>query len=41
VKPFWSVVRIEQSDNDGQMLFVAVTPDDPAAVELLERAPAP
>jgi hypothetical protein len=35
---FWSVVRIEQVDSDGQVHFVAVPPDDPAAVELLARA---
>ena len=32
---FWSVVRIEQVDDDGQVLLVAVPPDDPAAVHLL------
>ena len=26
---FWSVVRIEQVDDDGQVRFVAVPPDDP------------
>ena len=34
---FWSVVRIEQVDDDGQVHFVAVAPDDPAAAELLAR----
>ena len=37
---FWSVVRIEQVDDDGQVHFVAVPPDDPAAVDLLHRASA-
>ena len=37
---FWSVVRIEQVDDDGQVHFVAVPPDDPAAVDLLQRASA-
>jgi hypothetical protein len=35
---FWSVVRIEQVDDDGQVHFVAVPPDDPAAVHLLARS---
>jgi hypothetical protein len=35
---FWSVVRIEQVDADGQVHFVAVPPDDPAAVHLLARS---
>lgn len=35
---FWSVVRIEQIDDDGQVHFVPVSPDDAAAVELLARA---
>lgn len=34
---FWAVVRIEQVDDDGQVHFVAIPADDPAAVELLER----
>jgi hypothetical protein len=34
---FWSVVRIEQIDDDGQVHFVDVPNDDPAAVELLTR----
>ena len=29
---FWSVVRIEQVDDDGQVHFVPVAPDDPAAL---------
>lgn len=37
---FWAVVRIEQVDDDGQVNFVAVPTDDPAAVELLERTSA-
>ena len=37
---FWSVVRIEQVDDDGQVHFVAVPPDDPAAVDLIQRASA-
>jgi hypothetical protein len=35
---FWSVVRIEQVDADGQVHFVAVPPDDPAAGRLLARS---
>ena len=35
---FWSVVRVEQVDDDGQMHFVAVPPDDPAAVHLPARS---
>ena len=35
---FWSVVRIEQVDVDGQVHFVAVPLDDPAAVRLLARS---
>lgn len=35
---FWSVVRIEQVDADGQVHFVAVTDDDPEAVALLARS---
>ena len=35
---FWSVVRIEQVDPDGQVHFVGMPSDDPAAVELLARA---
>ncbi len=35
---FWSVVRIEQVDADGQVHFVAVADDDPDAVALLARS---
>jgi hypothetical protein len=35
---FWSVVRIEQVDEDGQVHFVAMPPDDPDAVRLLARS---
>jgi hypothetical protein len=35
---FWSVVRIEQVDDDGQVHFVAVPPADPATVHLLARS---
>jgi hypothetical protein len=35
---FWSVVRIEQVDADGQVHFVAVPTNDPAAVHLLSRS---
>ena len=35
---FWSIVRIEQVDEDGQVHFVAVAADDPAAIELRARA---
>jgi hypothetical protein len=35
---FWSVVRIEQVDDDGQVHFVAVSPDDPAAARLLAKS---
>ena len=35
---FWSVVRIEQVDDDGQVHFVAVPADDPAALRLLARS---
>jgi hypothetical protein len=31
---FWSVVRIDQVDDDGQVHFVAVARDDPAAEHL-------
>lgn len=34
---YWSVVRIEQVDNDGQVHFVRVAADDPAAAALLAR----
>jgi hypothetical protein len=29
---FWSVVRVEQVDDDGQVHLVAVPPDDPASL---------
>ena len=35
---FWSVVRIEQVDADGQVHFVPVPSDDPAAVNLLAQS---
>src|SRR5215218_3577578 len=35
---FWSVVRIEQVDDDGQAHFVAVPPDDSGAFRLLARS---
>ena len=35
---FWSVVRIEQVDDDGQVHFVGLRFDDPAAVALLACA---
>lgn len=34
---FWSVVRIEQVDDDGQVHFVEVADDDPAAQTVLAR----
>ncbi len=34
---FWSVVRIDQVDDDGQVHFVEVANDDPAALVLLAR----
>lgn len=34
---FWSVVRIEQVDDDGQVHFVEVPNDDPAAQALFVR----
>ncbi len=37
---FWSVVRIAQVDPDGQVHFVALGDDDPAAVGLLARGAA-
>jgi hypothetical protein len=37
---FWSVVRIDQIDSDGQVHFVAVAADDPAAIALLSRSAA-
>jgi hypothetical protein len=35
---FWSVVRIEQVDDDGQVHFVPLPSNDPAAIERLARA---
>ena len=35
---FWSVVRIDQVDADGQVHFVAVADDDPEAAALLARS---
>ncbi len=35
---FWAVVRIDEVDDDGQVHFVAVPADDPAAVKVLGRA---
>jgi len=35
---FWSIVRIEQVDDDGQVHFVAVANDDPAAIEFRAQA---
>lgn len=35
---FWSVVRIEQVDDDGQVHFVGIAETDPSAVELLARS---
>ena len=35
---FWSVVRIEQVDDDGQVHFIPLPSDDPAAAELLARS---
>jgi hypothetical protein len=37
---FWSVVRIDQVDADGQVHFVAVSSDDPAAAAVLARGAA-
>jgi hypothetical protein len=34
---YWSVVRIEQVDEDGQVHFVGLAEDDPAAAALLAR----
>lgn len=36
-KRYWSVVRIDQADNGGQVHFVGLPADDPAAAELLAR----
>ncbi len=35
---FWSVVRVEEVDDDGQVHFVAVPFDDPDAASLLARS---
>lgn len=35
---YWSVVRIDEVDDDGQVHFVLLPGDDPAAVEVLARA---
>ncbi len=35
---YWSVVRIEQVDDDGQVHFVGLSVDDPAAATLLTRS---
>ena len=35
---FWSVVRIEQVDDDGQVHFVPVPADHPDAARLLARS---
>jgi hypothetical protein len=35
---FWSVVRIDQVDDDGQIHFLPLPSDDPAAAEVLARA---
>ncbi len=35
---YWSVVRIEQVDDDGQVHFVTVSPDDPGAVQPRSRS---
>jgi hypothetical protein len=35
---FWSVVRIDHVDGDGQVHFVPVPADDPAAAPLLARS---
>lgn len=34
---FWSVVRVEQVDDDGQVHFVEVLNDEPAAKALVAR----
>lgn len=34
---FWSAVRIEQVDDDGQVHFVGLPDDDPAVADLLAR----
>jgi len=35
---FWAVVRVTAVDQDGQVHFVQLTADDPAARDLLARA---
>ncbi len=35
---FWSVVRIDQIDDDGQVHFVGLASDDPAATALFSRS---
>ena len=35
---YWSLVRIEEVDDDGQVHFVSVPPDDPAALRRLARS---
>jgi len=35
---FWSVVRIDQIDDDGEVHFVSLEADDPAATALLSRS---
>ena len=37
---FWQVVRIEQVDDDGQVHFVRLPPDDPRAAAVLARVAA-
>jgi hypothetical protein len=37
---FWSVGRVEQVDDGGQVHFARLAADDPAPVELLTRATA-
>jgi hypothetical protein len=34
---YWSVVRIDQVDDDGQVHFVPMAADDPAAATVLAR----
>jgi len=38
---FWSVVRIEQVDDDGQVHFAEVADGHPDAVAVLQRSSAP
>jgi hypothetical protein len=37
---FWSVVRIDQVDDDGQVHFVPISENDPAAAAVLARGAA-